>query len=200
MLILDKQQRIRDANPEATQIFNDELIGRSWASVLLSATGRDSLASKEMTLRDGRRYSVVSRILDSSGDRVLLVTDVSEIHELQEQLARKKRLTALGEMAARLAHQIRTPLSAATLYLSQLSRADLPTEQRQQVAAKVGQRLEYTGNLLDSMLSFVRGAAPMREHVLLQDVLQFWVMKVNGLSIHHKLIWRMKLCHHLKLK
>ncbi len=176
VLIVDRQQRIRDANPEAAQIFGGAqvgaLVGEAWEDVLLRATGDARLESKEMVLRDGARYSVVSRPLDTSGDRVLLITDISEIHELQEQLGRKKRLTALGEMAARLAHQVRTPLSAATLYLSQLGRPDLPPEQRQLVAGKVGQRLEYMGNLLDSMLSFVRGGTPVRELIFLNSVLQ----------------------------
>ncbi|MDX1732797.1 MAG: ATP-binding protein [Halioglobus sp.] len=172
VLIVDRAQRIRDANPEAAQILGDPLLGECWEDVLMRTSGRRSLESTEMVLNSGRRYSVVSRTLDSVGDRVLLITDVTDIHELQEQLGRKKRLTALGEMAARLAHQIRTPLSAATLYLSQLSRPDLPAEQRRQVAGKVGQRLDNMGNLLDSMLSFVRGGTQQRELIHINRVLQ----------------------------
>lgn len=172
VVIIDQEQRVRDANPEAVQILGGQILGEAWEDVLLRGTGSAHLKSAEMVLNNGRRYSVVSRPLDSLGDRVMLITDVSDIHELQEQLGRKKRLTALGEMAARLAHQIRTPLSAATLYLSQLGRADLPLEQRRQVAGKVGQRLDYMGNLLDSMLSFVRGGSPQRELIYLDEVLQ----------------------------
>lgn len=172
VLIVDRQQRIRDANPEATQMLGAPLLGERWEDVVQRNCGRPSLQATEMVCTDGRRFSVVSRTLDNLGDSVLLVTDVSGIHELQEQLGRKKRLTALGEMAARLAHQVRTPLSAATLYLSQLSRDDLPAEQRALVAGKVGQRLEHMGNLLDSMLSFVRGGTPQREVIYLDTVLQ----------------------------
>ncbi|NND69066.1 MAG: PAS domain-containing protein, partial [Halioglobus sp.] len=172
VVIIDQELRIRDANPEAVQILGGPLLGEAWEDVLLRCTGSDCLQSAGIVFNNGRRYSVVSRPLDRVGDRVLLITDVSEIHELQEQLSRKKRLTALGEMAARLAHQIRTPLSAATLYLSQLNRADLPQAQRSEVAGKVGQRLDYMGNLLDSMLSFVRGGTPQRELIYLANVLQ----------------------------
>ncbi len=172
VVIVDEALKVRDANPEALQILGGPLLGETWGDVLLRGTGASQLDSAEMVLTSGRRYSVVSRPLDSLGDKVLLITDVSEIHELQEQLSRKKRLTALGEMAARLAHQIRTPLSAATLYLSQLSRPDIAQDQRREVAGKVGQRLDYMGNLLDSMLSFVRGGSPERELVYIADVLE----------------------------
>ena len=171
VVIVDREQRVRDANPEAQQMLGGPLVGETWETVLLRSTGERHLPPGEVVLSNGRRFSMVSRTLDSLGDRVMLITDVTAIHELQEQLSREKRLTALGEMAARLAHQIRTPLSAATLYLSQLSRPDLEPQQRGQVAAKVGQRLEYMGNLLDSMLSFVRGGSPQRESLYIADVL-----------------------------
>ena len=136
MLILDPRQVIRDVNPEAIQLLCNPLIGLSWGEVLFRVSGARELQSREVLLTSGRRISVVSRLLDESGERVVLITDVSDIHQLQELLGRKKRLTALGEMAARLAHQIRTPLSSTTLYLSQLGRPDLPAEQRQNISAR----------------------------------------------------------------
>lgn len=172
VIIIDAQAIVRDANPEAILLLGEPLLGESWRDIVLRASGKAELTSPELLLRNGKRYSVSARTLDTSGDQVVLITDVSQIHELQEQLGRKKRLTALGEMAARLAHQIRTPLSSTTLYLTQLGRDDLPATQRGQVVAKVSQRLDHMGNLLDSMLSFVRGAPPNVAYVSLADVLK----------------------------
>ena len=172
VLILDPRQVIRDVNPEAIRLLRDPLIGQHWGDVLLRVSGVRELQSRELLLTSGQRISVVSRLLDESGEWVVLVTDVSDIHQLQELLGRKKRLTALGEMAARLAHQIRTPLSSTTLYLSQLGRADLPPEQRQSISARVGERLGHMGKLVDNMLSFVRGETPANEIIYLEQVLQ----------------------------
>ncbi|MFT4518769.1 MAG: two-component system sensor histidine kinase FlrB [Halioglobus sp.] len=172
VLILDPQQVVRDANPQAIQLLGEELLGEPWGDVLFRASGCRELHTRELVLSNGKRYSVFSQPLDNLGDHVILITDVSEIHHLQEQLGRKKRLTALGEMAARLAHQIRTPLSTTTLYLSQLGRHDLPAEQRQDISSRVSQRLSHMGNLLDSMLSFVRGGAPVKDVIYLDQVLK----------------------------
>ncbi|MEP3855472.1 MAG: ATP-binding protein [Porticoccus sp.] len=186
VLILDSGYIIRDANPEALELLGEPLIGKYWEAVLARAAPLQQLSGRELELHSGKKISVVSRLLDGSSDHVVLITDVSEIHQLQEQLGRKKRLTALGEMAARLAHQIRTPLSATTLYLAQLARADLKAEQRQRIVGKVNERLGHMGNLLHSMLSFVRGETPVTETILLNQVLQQFEETVRPtLEQHH---------------
>src|SRR5690606_28826289 len=77
--------------------------------------------------------------------------------KLQENLERHKRLSAKGEMAAALAHQIRTPLSSAMLYASSLSRAGLAEQQRVRFADKVLARLRHLERLVEDMLLFARG-------------------------------------------
>ncbi len=171
VLIIDRQQRIRDANPEALQVLGGPLLGEYWEDVLRRTSGSATLKSSQLLLGNGKRYSVVSRVLDDLGDQVLLITDVTEVHQLQAQLGRKQRLTALGEMAARLAHQVRTPLSAATLYMAQLGAEELAPEHRQRIAQKVSRRLDHMGKLLESMLSFVRGGARDRQVIPLNDIL-----------------------------
>ncbi|WP_461520218.1 sensor histidine kinase [Porticoccus sp.] len=171
VLILDSRHTIRDVNPEAIELLGEPLIAQKWVDVQARVAPSAGESQREWELVNGSRVSVVSRLLGDSGEHVVLITDVSEIHQLQEQLGRKKRLTALGEMAARLAHQIRTPLSATTLYLAQLARENLPAGQRQKIASKVTERLNHMGNLVDSMLSFVRGETPVSEVICLNQVL-----------------------------
>ena len=186
VLIVDSQQVIRDVNPEGLDLLGEPLIGQPWSDVLERVACGESHGSdlqqtslqksvpqktSEIRLVNNTCISVVSRPLDKTGDSVVLITDVSEIHQLQDQLGRKKRLTALGEMAARLAHQIRTPLSSTTLYLSQLSRQDLLADQRQKISAKVSERLGHMGHLVDSMLTFVRGESPATDIVYINRVL-----------------------------
>ena len=172
VLILNRNRQIIDVNPEAIELLGEPLIGESWDDVIeRAAVNSPEPGVQEVQLKNSKRISVTSRVLDQSGDSVVLITDVTNIHALQEQLGRKKRLTSLGEMSARLAHQIRTPLSSTTLYLSQLSRPELSVAERQRVTAKVSERLDHLGQLVNSMLSFVRGGSFKKEVLLLNTVL-----------------------------
>lgn len=172
VLILNRNRQIIDVNPEAIELLGEPLIGESWDDVIeRAAVNSPEPGAQEVQLKNSKRISVTSRVLDQSGDSVVLITDVTNIHALQEQLGRKKRLTSLGEMSARLAHQIRTPLSSTTLYLSQLSRPELSVAERQRVTAKVSERLDHLGQLVNSMLSFVRGGSFKKEVLLLNTVL-----------------------------
>lgn len=80
-----------------------------------------------------------------------------ELAAANGELARRERLSALGEVAAKLAHQLRTPLAAALLYVGHLTRPDLAEADRVRFAEKVLSRLRYLERLIQDMLLFVKG-------------------------------------------
>jgi two-component system sensor histidine kinase FlrB len=91
---------------------------------------------------------------------------------LRESAQRSQRLAAMGEMAARLAHQLRTPLATALLYAAQLERAELPAAERARFAGKTMDRLRHLEVLIEDMLRFVRGASAGCEPVVVADLLR----------------------------
>ncbi len=106
-------------------------MGRLWSEIeaqRLAATA----TPQEWQLRDAdgnaqeRWVSIGTSPLDPAGGRILLISDITEARRLREQLERHKRLSAMGEMAAGLAHQLRTPLATALLYTGNLARPALP--------------------------------------------------------------------------
>jgi two-component system sensor histidine kinase FlrB len=101
-----------------------------------------------------RRLAVVVTPLDSAGGRIVLLHDITEAQELRTQAARNQRLAAMGEMAAQLAHQLRTPLAAALLYTGNLENPDIPTATRVSIAQKAVSRLQHLERLIQDMLLF----------------------------------------------
>ncbi len=164
VLLIDREGRVRDANPQAFAIYGEPLLGEPWDTV--AARPLQPAADQRE-----RRVSVATRHLDSAGEQVVLVSDTTEVHALQAQLGREQRLRALGEMAARMTHEIRTPLASLTLYLSRLRSADLEPGQRQQICDKLSARLGEMEGLIGSVLGFVRGDTVPHDSVVLQDVL-----------------------------
>lgn len=171
VLVLNKSGLIIDRNPLASQALNEPLIGLSWEFILEREGVSECPPSNEINLPDGRVFSVARDGLAVSSDSAIFLTDVTDIHKAQQDMARNKRLTEMGEMAASMAHQIRTPLSAAHLYMSPLSRADQEKMERAETVAKLQDRLAHIGKLIDSMLSFVRGTRSTVKQVRLQSVL-----------------------------
>ena len=82
----------------------------------------------------------------------------SELADANGELARRERLSALGEMAAQVAHQLRTPLATALLYTGHLARPQIKDADRVRFAEKSMARLRYLERLIQDMLLFVKGA------------------------------------------
>lgn len=82
----------------------------------------------------------------------------SELAAANGELARRERLSALGEMAAQVAHQLRTPLATSLLYVGHLARPQVKEADRIRFAEKTLARLRYLERLIQDMLLFVKGA------------------------------------------
>jgi two-component system sensor histidine kinase FlrB len=95
----------------------------------------------------------------------------AEANRLREEAERNKRLAAMGEMAAQLAHQLRTPLAAALLYAGNLENPDLPENSRITIARKTVDRLKHLEHLIQDMLMFARGEVLGRETFPVGDLL-----------------------------
>lgn len=100
----------------------------------------------------------------------------AELAVANGELARRERLSVLGEVAARLAHQLRTPLAAALLYVGHLTRPGLLETDRIRFADKTLGRLRYLERLIQDMLAFVKGQqgerAVFSAHALVDEVWQ----------------------------
>ena len=155
VLVLDGAGAITQCNPVAVEILGEPLLGRRWRDVIDRAQATD--AHGELEFENGRRVSVARRDLVAEPGQIILLSDVTETRRLQTLVERNQRLSEMGEMAARLAHQIRTPLSSAMLYASHQRRPALPAEKRGRYADNTVARLQQIERMVGDMLTFARG-------------------------------------------
>lgn len=95
----------------------------------------------------------------------------AEADRLRAEAERNRRLAAMGEMAAQLAHQLRTPLAAGLLYAGNLENPDLPEASRISIAQKTVGRLKHLERLIQDTLLFARGEVLGRETFAVEDLL-----------------------------
>lgn len=171
---LDVAGFIIQMNPAAEQLLGGGMVGVQWDD-FKSKNLKTVLDSDLWCLQDAdreRRFSIVESDIPEEGIRLLLIHDLTESWELQQALARHQRLAAMGEMAAGLAHQLRTPLATAILYVGHLGRPVLTDDDRHRFAEKTLDRLRHLEVLISNMLGFVRGQAFERENVYLADLVE----------------------------
>ena len=165
VIVIDGQGVVREANPAACLLLGKPLEGMLWREVIARCFAPREDDGHEISLKDGRRLSIATRSLNGEPGQLVLLTDLTETRRLQDQLARHERLSALGRMVASLAHQIRTPLSAAMLYASHLSEQALPFEQQQRFAGRLKERLHELEHQVRDMLVFARGDLPLPDRL-----------------------------------
>ncbi|TXH96480.1 MAG: PAS domain-containing protein [Pseudomonas sp.] len=165
VIVIDGQGVVREANPVACALLGKPLVGMLWREVIARNFAPREDDGHEISLKDGRRLSIATRSLQGEPGQLVLLADLTETRRLQDQLARHERLSSLGRMVASLAHQIRTPLSAAMLYASHLSEQALPFEQQQRFAGRLKERLHELEHQVRDMLVFARGELPLPDRI-----------------------------------
>ena len=165
VIVIDGTGMVREANPAALDLLGEPLIGMLWRHVIARCFAPREDDGHEISLKDGRRLSIATRSLDAEPGQLVLLNDLTETRHLQSQLARHERLSSLGRMVASLAHQIRTPLSAAMIYASHLAEQALDVETQQRFAGRLKERLHELEHQVRDMLVFARGELPMTDRV-----------------------------------
>lgn len=101
-----------------------------------------------------------SPIFDSTGEfigTVNVMRDITDIKKLQEQLVMKQRMAALGEVAARVAHDIRNPLVSIGGFARRLEKnleGDL-----KEYAGIIAREVAGLEKILGEILAYVRGVS-----------------------------------------
>lgn len=130
------------------------------------------------------RFSEASQKLE---ERYQAITE--ETHLLRKQLAQKEaeikrgeRLATLGKTAAALAHEIRNPLGAMTLYLSMLKEDLDPESQEFELLIQMERSAEVLNHVVGNILQFSKSEPPQRTPVNIRALLHELVRELRLLE------------------
>lgn len=171
VIILNEAGIVSDANPYAVALLDKPLIGKSWLSVIDEVFAPQTDDGHEISLVNGKRVRIQTNSLAPEPGQLVLITDMTQTRALQDRLNHKEKLEALGEMAAKMAHQLRTPIATSVLYARHLQMDDLAEGKRQQYAEKILNCLHHLELQIKDMLLFSRGGNEQQVSIALDDLL-----------------------------
>lgn len=172
VIVLDGRGMIAKANQIAIDMLGEPLEGEKWFSIIQRSFRPQQDDGHEVSLKDGRLIKLDITALAPEPGQLILMTDLTETRRLQTRVAHMQRLSALGKMVASLAHQVRTPLSAAMLYAANLGSKRLPEASRGNFHTKLMSRLKDLETQVNDMLLFAKsGDQQVVEQVSMQQLL-----------------------------
>jgi two-component system sensor histidine kinase FlrB len=172
VIVLDGQGKVQECNPAAIELLDEPLLGLEWRAVINRAFDPERISGQDSVTRKGRIVSISTCPLgEGVPGQIVLLQDVTEKHQLQSRLEQQSRLASMGKMAAQLAHQIRTPISAALLYASHLKSPRLDEQKRLRFAEKILTRIQSLEQLINDMLLFSRNGMENRESISVEQLL-----------------------------
>ena len=181
VVVIDGEGIVQECNPAAFELLKAPLIGELWRDVVARAFRPQWEDGHDVTLHDGRYVNISTQSLGPEPGQILLITDVTETRLLQEQISGLKRVSAMGDMAAALAHQIRTPLSSALLYVSNLGASQLDSDRRKRFTTKTMSALQHLEVLVEEMLLFARGGRLNAHPANISNVINDLIKQQNNI-------------------
>jgi len=154
LVMLDGDGIVVKINKVASDLLDEPILGQPWFEVIARSFNPKADDWHEISLKDGRRVKLEISSLGAQPGQLIMITDLTETRLLQDKIGQMQRLSSLGRMVSTLAHQIRTPLSAAILYGANLTNVKLKPSSRINFQEKLNARLHDLEQQVNDMLLF----------------------------------------------
>jgi PAS domain S-box-containing protein len=101
----------------------------------------------------------ISHLKTPQGEKignVLSLQNITQMKKLEEQANRTRRLAAMGEMAVKIAHEIRNPLGSIELFASTLKKDLKSHEESRVLAGHISSGVKSINSIISNLLLFIR--------------------------------------------
>lgn len=178
VIVLDGDGFIQNYNAIALELLGEPLEHQAWNHVSTRVFDIEN-CQQELRLNNGRWVTLSTCPLGDQPGQIILLNDVTERKVLQSSLDQQQRFVTMGQTAASLAHQIRTPLSSAILYSSNLKRTNIDEGDRVVLSEKLMARLRHLEHLVNDMLVYARGSDSLNSAFTLEDLINELIQTIE---------------------
>ncbi len=209
VFVLDRQGDLALCNPMASEVFEQSqsrsakrgkgkpqfLSPQMRNSLAATACEAGAKAETEIAFTAGRKKRIVATsgtpLADAAGCRIgtlHMIRDITEVKALQQKNKRIERLSAMGEIAVELAHEIRNPLASIELFASLLTNELSSDPQRWAENIRIG--IQSLNTIVSNMLQFANPVAPSYAksdlHEIIDEILKFCDPLLKQRCVHLK--------------
>ena len=196
MIMLDGDGIVIKTNKIASLLLDEPILGQAWFDVIKRSFKPRADDWHEVSLKDGRRVKLEITALGDQPGQLIMITDLTETRLLQDKLGHMQRLSSLGRLVSKLAHQIRTPLSAAMLYGANLKNKNLSINDRSSFQDKLMSRLHDLEQQVNDMLLFSKsGKQQVVEPLSINHLITDSVNSLEALVTQAKAKINIELCN-----
>ncbi len=176
IIVLDQEDRVTMLNRAAEELLclrKQDVAGTMFRD--LAFTIEESSSGTRLTINDTAYDVILSRSTVSGPEGsvrgyVILIKDITRIKDLERQHERNQRLISMGEMAAKIVHEIRSPLCSIELFSTMLSN-DLKNTAHSDMASGISTGIKSLNNILTNMLFFAKPQKPAFRDIELSEAI-----------------------------
>lgn len=121
--------------------------------------------------------------------RVTVFQDLREIEALRRQMRHRERLSAIGEMAATVAHEIRNPLGGIQGFASLLARDLEPESPQHRLVEKIITGTKNLNHVVSALLEYTRPVemdpVQIQAHELIESAISYCALEDTDIKIEN---------------
>lgn len=190
MLALDESSGVDELPPD---LFRGILIPE-----LLERASRGRLNRWEGSFTDdlGQERILgfsVSPLMDPEKGYVVIFQDLTDYRDMETRLRTSETLSAIGRMAASIAHEVRNPLASMSGSIQVLKKGLELSDDDLQLMDIIVEETERLDDLVRNFLDYARPPAPRFEDVDLRDVIMETVSLLNPVSSEKDILLKTEL-------
>ncbi len=190
-IVVRRKKPLQVANVQSSSRYQNVDVARreglvALLSVPLLYAGQ---AIGTLSVYTGQPYSFSNeeiRILSALAELSAIAIEKARLYErvvdVEEQLRQNEKLSALGLLAAEVAHEIRNPLTVMKMLYHSLDLRFPPGDPRTKDARVIGEKIELLNKIVEQILDFARTTEPELAPVDLNALID-----ELGLLVRHKL-------------
>lgn len=190
-IVVRRKKPLQVENVQASGVYQHVDIARNEGLVALLSVPLlfSGQAIGTLNVYSGTPYSFSNeeiRILSALAELSAIAIEKARLYErvvdVEEQLRQSEKLSALGLLAAEVAHEIRNPLTVMKMLYHSLNLRFEPSDPRSKDARIIDEKIEHLNKIVEQILQFARTSEPELKPVNLNQLVD-----ELGLLVRHKL-------------